>query len=485
MILGFLDVRTLCTARLVCTRFRVAASRLIHSIKLSAPDLRTRPDTNFNSFPKLQRVFIRGELPEDCDLLALPGICDAVTHVEVFQRGVPAPLLPPLPNLVSLDVRACHIEQGFWHDSLFPITLQELKLNGAIPCADAERLTRLTRLTGLCICLPPDLHEPFEGVTALTTLRELVVCGPPTQIPYLGKLTLLTRLSFLMTSFDPGLSPDLDLAPLTCLQNLMHLMVCSPYPPEQLTRQHLPNIGAIASLKSLHVRLQEGPLLAALDAAYLAPLSRLTALSLRHADLGMDVPFLSRLNLEGLQSLELGSASRLGSEGLGILGRATGLTKLRLRFGRGAFTEPLELGSAFFRMAKLLALSLEACPLPASSCFGAMGLLTGLTSLTWSGAHVTNDDMDACLGLTQLRVLRITPTHPAPFHSRITYDTLVALAQLPELTTLEVSERFASHRAALMERIHALVKTQRHDKGWPPLNLDLKNLEPTVPMSFC
>jgi hypothetical protein len=299
-VIGFLDVRALCTTRLVCTRFRIAASRFILSIQLSAPDLRTRPDANFKSLPKLERVGIRGRLPDDFELLTRPPIRDAVTHVEVFQGDVPAPLMPPLPNLVSLHVLNCRIGQGFRHEPLFPIALQELKLTGAIACADAEALTRLTRLTCLSIYVGADVPEHFEAVTALTTLRELHFRGVPTQIPYLGKLNLLTRLSFLMTSFDPNSGPALDLEPFTCLQNLVDLRVYSlMFPGQELTPQHIANIGAIAGLQSLQTDLVEGSLLAALDPANLAPLSRLTALSLGQIDLGTDVPFLSRLNLEG------------------------------------------------------------------------------------------------------------------------------------------------------------------------------------------
>jgi hypothetical protein len=160
-ILGTLDVRTLCTARLVCTRFSVAASRFICSITLSAKDLRSRPNTNLDSFPKLSQVTDVAE--RDYGVVAHPLVRDAATEVLLLLQPAkcwsPLPRLPPLPNLVSVTVPKYSRLQGLF----FPQTLQELNLGPPVLCSDAHPLTRLTRLTGLTTVLR-DVGLPHGGI---------------------------------------------------------------------------------------------------------------------------------------------------------------------------------------------------------------------------------------------------------------------------------------------------------------------------------
>jgi hypothetical protein len=185
---------------------------------------------------------------------------------------------------------------------------------------------------------------------------------------------------------------------------------------------------------------------------------------------------LSRFKLQGLHSLKLLSASWLGSEGVVSLQRATRLTCLSLCVRGALHVEPSELGLALSRMSKLQALSLGGQPLPATACFEAIGRLTGLTSLSW-WAQATNADVAACLGLSELCVLKIlrgAPSRPAPLHDHITRETLFALAKLPELTNLEVTERFVGHPIALELGIYALLGRERHKKGWLRFKLNFR-----------
>jgi hypothetical protein len=152
-------------------------------------------------------------------------------------------------------------------------------------------------------------------------------------------------------------------------------------------------------------------------------------------------------------------------------------------------------------------LSLSATEAAAPSCIEAIRCLTGLTSLTWSGEHVTNTLLEACLCLKKLRVLSLTPRVPAS-SDRITPDMFFALAKLPELSKLELTEMFgiepslgfqlpdevlaaanlgrhsvgwpligSEHQPfGLMDEIRAVLDAERHSRGWSPLELRLMNI---------
>jgi hypothetical protein len=170
-------------------------------------------------------------------------------------------------------------------------------------------------------------------------------------------------------------------------------------------------------------------------------------------------------------------ARELGPEGVAALGRATGLTRLQVSYHvRGAGVVPGEVGIALSRMSRLCALVLRSGEVPAPSCMKAISLLTDLTSLSWNGQHVTNADVQAWLGLKKLRSLRIEPQSAAPSESdRITADTFFALAGLPELRILSMREKFGSHPFDLTDEVRTLVNAERHKKGWPSLELFLKD----------
>ncbi len=317
----------------------------------------------------------------------------------------------------------------------------------------------------------------FTAITTLTKLKKLEVSAHSSLIPYLGRLTVLTHLRLNLYSNDSG--PDLDLAPFTRLRSLVHLDIGSCM--KKLKPEHLAIMGLIASLKSLRLGLVQRPSSVAASATPFTPLAGLTALAVESYD--PNLSFLSRFNLEGLRELRLWCPSRLSPAGVVALGRATGLTRLKISLRHGdvpvtRLAKQKELGLALSRFSRLVGLSLEAGSYPAKSCFKAIGRLTALTSLDWIGTRCTNADVGALLSLRRLHALSITPWRSAG-SKRIAPETLFGLAALPELRSLKLSEEFGGVQVKMMNDIHVMLRAQRHARGWPPLDLNLVDLEDT------
>ncbi len=351
-------------------------------------------------------------------------------------------------------------------------------MHGPVDLSIATHLTCLTKLTYLRTGIGYDLPDPFTALTALTALRSLDITGDSLLLPYVAGLTLLTHLRLWRYCADGNWRPTLDLGPFTRLQGLAHLGMCF----EDLAPHQLAVIASLPSQKSLKLELGRSRPSALVCAGSFVPLSRLTSLHLTCAR--FDVYPLSTVNLEGLLDLSLEcSTSELGRAGVLVFARATGLTHLKLwDKGEDVPAEPVPLGQVLSRMSDLRALSLRATWSCTTSCFEAIGLLASLTLLTWEGKFVTNADVGACLGLSQLRRLSIRGTDPAPFH-RITRQMLVAVAQLPELSTLFLGASFRIRPNILTSETkwglevtdagYALINAKRHAKGWPPLALTL------------
>jgi hypothetical protein len=111
-IISSLDVRMLCTARLVCRPFRQTASSPLGagltSLTLSAGYLRSHLDVNFGNLPNVKRVTISHV---DCEagnleMLGHHNICNAVTDLKVVNyRETPATsTLPEISNLRAMTV---------------------------------------------------------------------------------------------------------------------------------------------------------------------------------------------------------------------------------------------------------------------------------------------------------------------------------------------------------------------------------------------
>ncbi len=242
------------------------------------------------------------------------------------------------------------------------------------------------------------------------------------------------------------IDPDLPLeVPLegTRLHNQVHLdLDIGPESPldRELTPQQFRTIGAITSLRCLRLQMMQHPQLPSLSFIFPTPFTRLVLRSFHP-----NKSFLRGFRIEGLRDLNLDCMRELGSDGVAALGRATGLTHLRLSYYiRGACVAPGEVGIALSLMSRLRALSLDSGEVPAPSCVKAIGLLTDLTSLKWAGKYLTNADVQAWLGLRKLRVLSITSQHGAPSDHRISADTFFVLVKLSELRHLSIRENFGS-----------------------------------------
>jgi hypothetical protein len=395
-------VRTLCTARLVCSPFRSASSRFVQSVKLSVTDLRD-PDTTLSNFPNLTQVTIGDSdepmAAEDFSLLVERAVCDQVTHIWVSReptskRGPgPRPILPPLPNLTSM---AGYLDGG---DSFsLPATLHELDL-WDLCFHNLDAVIRLPRLTSLDISLEHGGNESWEAITMLTALRRLEIRCATSLVPCLGALTLLTHLEW---NRDGGLS--VDLVRFTCLQNLVHLGI--PNEDMELGPENVGTIAKISTLESLELSLWS-PELGASDVLLLTSLSRLTKLDI---DCHMSMSLLERC-IETLLDLSLWDAVNLTPWGP-LLQRATRLTRLSFEYMDIADNVgSAELRHALATMSRLQNLSLHGPSYQDEdeTLFGPVVLLTALTKLEWVGGYLTNGDVAGCASLRKLRVLRLLP----------------------------------------------------------------------------
>jgi hypothetical protein len=474
-VLGSLDMRTLCTARLVCKTLSSAASRWVHSIRVSAEYLREHPDTNFGHFPCLAQVAIAGILIEDLPLLALPAVANAVTDVDIqlvdhplsSSRG-PRPTLPRFPNMRSMEIRRFELDNDFD----FPPSLQKLVLEDWLCDRNGDAVLRLTGLTSLRLAVYDRQHSAhaFEGLTTLTGLRKLDITGPASMLPCMGALLLLTHLDWACHPHRD--SPDtqpIDLAPLTRLQDLVHLGVYM-YLDSGLILDHVVTIGLMTSLRSLKLRGKRVALVD-LDTSLLTPLSRLTKLFLEEGC--MDLSSLQRMNIEGLQDLTLLEAHRWGPEVASVLHRATRLEHLHFTWSYrgGGRMEAGALVLALSQMSRLQSLLLAPGWLRYQSCFQAIGLLTGLTSLHYSGSDISPADVEECARLTKLRTLTLLPNDFSPC-GPITSDEFLAVAMLPELKSLVLGKQLGFWGYPATHDFAQWYNGPRHCKGWPPLELE-------------
>jgi hypothetical protein len=479
-VLGSLDVRTLCTTRLVCKTLSTAASRCVRSIRVSPEYLRDHPDTTFDSFPCLDQVAITGILAEDLPLLAQPAISHAVTDVEFHlveapTRGYkyPRPNLPLLPNLRSMTIVRFDLDNDFY----FPPSLQELLLQNSVCDRNGGPVLRLTGLTSLRLTVydKNDSPHPFRGLTSLSALQKLDIHGPASLFLCIGALPLLTHLDWTCLDLS-GLNEGqpFDLAPLTRLHSLVHLGLTA-FLDSWLTFGHIRTIGQMTSLRSLKLRGNDagGSPGLDLDATLLIPLSGLTKLTL---DGGcMDVGSLGRMNIEGLQDLMLWDAHELGPEVASVMERATGLERLDFTWGYrpSCLLEAEPLSLALSGMSRLQSLRLSPGPLRCESCFQAIGLLTGLTALHYRGDLITHADVELCACLTKLRSLTLEPEQFSPW-GPITVDHFLALAMLPELTSLVMGKRVGFWGYPATHDLAEWYNSERHRKGWPSLRLEFR-----------
>ncbi len=465
LIVGALDMGTLCTARLVCKALCTEASRLLDSLHMHAEYLREHPETTFIRFPKLSRVALEGIDEEDYTMLSALSFRDSITEMKIFlssranAHANPRPTMPLLPNLKALEVSA----HGLAYNFLFPLALQRLDCS-AVTLYDPAPVIRLTALTSLDIttAMTDGGTMGFEELTALSALQKLKITCNASLIPYLGGLSCLT---YLLWEYSCLVDEPFDLGPLTRLRRLVHLELGSM----DLGPENIRTIGEMTSISSLVLQFCGFP---AVDASFGMPLSRLTNLVL---DGFTDVSTLERINFAGLRGLTLDQDGALGSKDLAVIEQATGLTGLRLSYGRNPKLAirslgPARLCAALSSMSGLQSLDLMPGLVGGRSCFEAIGLLTGLTQLKWAGGYVTLADVTKVACLTKLHVLRLYPHEPSP-HLPHALDWFLALANLPELRSLSLATIMGISSADMTDSIATLINAPRHSRGWPPLEL--------------
>jgi hypothetical protein len=472
-VIAFLDVRTLCTARLVCTSFLPVASSCVHTLTLSAGGMRSFPETIFSRFPKVMRVTICNvKLDDDLPLLGRPHIRDAVTYMVVAHAPSSAILLP-LPEFRNLTSLAFvnHLPPNRF---ALPTTLKELVLDWPAPAPPADDLNRLTRLTSLRIAvIPIVLHPPGNPGTFLSALHKLDITCHSLLIPRVQEWTQLTHLTW-ESLHVPGQSWFNDLSPFTHLQGLVYLGIKAVnFCADRDCFMGLTRMPALRSLDLMIDRAHQPFCWGRLPAGSL-PLLPLTHLGLSLGFMCLGV--LPRMVAEGLESLSLTKAFFLEDNEIRGLGQATGLTRLEVLMDSGIpyHTRPCLFHEAVSGMSRLQALSVHtgesgiSCPL-------VVVRLTGLTQLRWAGVHVSNADIAACARLKGLRELSLSadPYTKTPPPAPITSNAFEALARLPQLTWLELSQSLGIRAGPLSEEARARLpfNAGRHARGWPSLEV--------------
>ncbi len=177
-ILGFLDVRSLCTARLVCQHLRLSASGHLTSLHLGSEALKHAPQSKFSQFSCLTHLAVSelGSGPFFLRDLADPQIAPFVTHVDAMGSDAAGRFrrerttcalshLKLLPKLLSLRLPA-----DVFDTDVLPLGLEELCLYGPI-LGDATLLTRFSGLTSLDIEVTGGQLGSLTGICTLRCLK--------------------------------------------------------------------------------------------------------------------------------------------------------------------------------------------------------------------------------------------------------------------------------------------------------------------------
>jgi hypothetical protein len=459
-ILGFLDLRTLRTARLVCRQFRESASGHLKALQLNCSDLEQPYTGSLTRLSGLKRLTLVIEKRQQLHLLAEPGIAPFITHVRLgwecfwdVQKEEMLSRLMLLPMLLSLTlpVEMCNFE-------LLPIQLEELHLPYPVE-KDVSSLTRFRGLTTLGIVLSggPPAGQSLGTLTCLRSLRSLTICCGVSASLVLGRFTMLTSLAW-NVGFDDQSPGDmfLEMAHLTGLSELRLSSIFG-----EVRQEHLACLSPLTELTCLG--LNECDL--ADDVAgsgALMPLTPLVSLQLTWVLAGLML--LPALKLESLQSLALS-----GDEGdISVLGRATGLTHLEFECWGNETLVGLEATLAGMSQLRSLSLTISgsAQALDAFHLSTVLRALTGLTQLRYKGHHhfKVGADMTAIAALPGLQSLHLT----IPAVTPVCLPALQAMSGLTELilsyTGIRLEHFTPEDKAAF--------NVERDRRGWPRLKLE-------------
>ncbi len=477
-IAGHLDVRSLCTARIVCKELHRCASGFLKVLQINSRDLQQPPSNMFTHLSGLTRVAVSVKDEYQLHLLAQDGIAPVITHVDLdrnpywdapihLSAGQPDRWIPPhsLGHLLRLPkLRCLSLEANLSEVELLPDSLEELYVTNDV-WYDVSPFTRLSCLVSLGITMPLDAYvHSFTNLTCLLSLRSLEVsCG----LGQLGALSAFTGLTSLTVkarcTASLGTSIFRELVHLT---GLLHLGVPFSLPAFNLPSMRdadLVCLGHLTKLTSLRLEsVFPDDWVTGLFA--LIPLTGLVSLGLncgQQASVVMSL--LSIMNVEAFHSLALLNA---GGD-ISFLQRATQLTGLHLDFGwrtcHSCYQPTLE--RAVARMSSLRSLKLEAHWSPkVFRLRRVLQLSTSLTYLCCTGDFTVGSDIKACASLPNLRCLilseaaGVTPT---------CLPGLQALSGLHELSLLGTG----IHSEDITSEVRAAFDAERLRRGWPPLKL--------------
>jgi hypothetical protein len=472
-IMGWLSVRSLCTARLVSKDFHRSASCHLKALWIPCNTLQQPRSNIFTQLSGLTRVKVSLENDAQLHLLAHPRIAPFITHVlvkQVMSVSTLAPLSlaspgdeqPPndlahlnlLPRLRSLSLR----------DDISKVELVPLRLQGAFfwgqTSGSVTPVTRLLGLTSLTIDVLSGAVSSLGSLTCLTKLHTLrLVCesGPP------GMLSTLTRLTQLCVIIKGTRTTQESMfSDLVHLTRLAHLRV--PYSNVDLTLEDLAFLAHLTKLTGLSFfRSPLGECLA--GSSVLVSLTNLAYLTIPGGPLGISL--LSNVNVKGFRWLVL-----LGSCGdISVLQRATGLMWLELEWGREGAEYLPELGPTLARMSELRHLVLHVeDEVDSPEIFHLSPVLPALTKLTYLEykGSFTVGDLGACAALPNLRKLVLRGTCEV---TAACVPALQAMSGLDELKLLNTG----IHEDELTPEVRAGFGVEQLRHGWARLRLHCEN----------
>jgi hypothetical protein len=459
-IMGFLDMRSLCTARVVCKRFCQSASGRLKALMLNSATLEQHPTTTFMQFSGLTRLQVSLQKGSDLHLLGHPRVAPVVSHIRLWRYPSHGSLNPDdlahlalLPKLRSLCVNGVEVDQG--NIGLLPDGLEELMIHAPYwwcnyeGLSDASPLSRFSKLTSLGIGLGEGAGQSVQSLTSLGNLRSLCL-NKFSTLGVLSTLTMLTSLTWILDSDD--LNRGLMFHDLCRLTGLSKLKVDNRF--RGVAREDLACVAQLTGLTCLKLcecRLPDW----VPGSSGLSPLTRLVCLGL--FGLAGGLPLLAGLNLEEFQSLKLGHVQGDTS----VLRRATRLTHLEFSCYRPVSLRGL--GATLRRMSDLRSLRLSVDTKPATKSFRlshALQPLTRLTKLDYTGHFKVDSDMRACASLPSLRCFGLR----APTITPAYLPALQAMSGLTGLGLLSMGTADVS-----VDDVVEALDAQRLRRGWPRL----------------